>query len=44
MLEEYQQHVKKTTQEDGRSDQGNRQNIEVLYEQDENRVYELGYN
>ncbi|MCJ8295578.1 MAG: hypothetical protein MJK15_14335 [Colwellia sp.] len=44
MLEAYQQYVNKTIQEDDRCEQGCRQSSEALYEQDESRVYELGYN
>ena len=44
MLEAYQQDVKTIIQEDGRGEQGCRQNSEALNEQDESQVYELGSN
>ena len=44
MLEAYHQDVKIIIQEDGRGEQGCRQNSEALNEQDESQVYELGSN
>ncbi|PKG84552.1 hypothetical protein CXF85_08060 [Colwellia sp. 75C3] len=44
MLNVYQQDANKTSRNDESANECSKQNIDALYEPDDNAIYELGYN